>query len=85
MEEKRSVICPFPDPRLLDLHLAFHLPRRRNADNQVDFEARSWPIAPTPGTSVAFIHHPGPQFWVVSAPPKPPDHRWPEILARHSL
>ena len=85
LEEHRSVICGCPDPRLLDLHLAFQLRRRRNADHQVDFVGRSWPIAPTLKTSVTIIHHPGRQFWVVSAPPKPPDHRWPEILARHSL
>jgi hypothetical protein len=85
LEEKRSVISPCPDPCLLDLHLAFHLPRRRNADNQVDFDGRSWPIAPTLRTSVTIIHHPGRQFWVVSAPPKPTDNRWPAILAKHSL
>ena len=84
-EEKREVMRPGPDPSLLDLHLALHLRRRVNADHQVDFLGRSWPISATARHSVTLIHHPQSQFWVVSQPPKPPQNRWPDILGKFSL
>src|SRR6266850_2311274 len=75
---------PCPDSSLLDLHLALHLGRRVNADHQIDFLGRSWPISATPRHSVTLIHHPHSQFWVVSQPPKPPQNRWPDILGKFS-
>jgi hypothetical protein len=84
-DENRDVMRPGPDPSLMDLHLALHLRRRVNADNQVDFLGRSWPISATARQSVTLIHHPQSQFWVVSQPPKPPQNRWPEILGKFSL
>jgi hypothetical protein len=84
-EEQRTVLRPCPDPSLLDLHLALHLGRRVNADHQIDFLGRSWPISATARHSVTLIHHPQSQFWVVSQPPKPPQNRWPEILGKFSL
>ena len=84
-EEQRSVLRPCPDPSLLDLHLALHLRRRVNADHQIDFLGRSWPISATTRHAVTLIHHPQTQFWVVSQPPKPPQNRWPEILGKYSL
>lgn len=74
-----------PDPSLLDLHLALHLGRRVNADHQVDFLGRSWPISATARQTVTIIHHPNRQFWVVSQPPKPPGNRWSDILGKFSL
>src|ERR1022692_3494515 len=50
--EKRTATRPCPLSTLLDLHLALHLQRRVNSDNQVDFLGRSWPIAPTQRSSV---------------------------------
>ena len=84
-EQKRTVMRPCPDPGLLDLHLALHLGRRVNADHQVDFLGRSWPISATARHTVTIIHHPRSQFWVVSQPPKPPQNRWPDILGKFSL
>jgi hypothetical protein len=84
-EEQRTVMRPCPDPSLLDLHLALHLGRRVNADHQIDFLGRSWPIGATARHTVTLIHHPQSQFWVVSQPPKPPQNRWPEILGKFSL
>lgn len=83
--EQRNAMRPCPDPSLLDLHLALHFGRRRNADHQIDFLGRSWPIGPTQRHSVTLIHHPKRQFWVVSHPPKPPENRWPDVLAKFSL
>ena len=77
--------APLSDPTLLDLHLALHLRRRVNADNQIDFLGRSWPIAPTARHNVTLIHHPQSQFWIVSQPPQPPLNSWPEILGKYSL
>jgi hypothetical protein len=74
-----------PDPSLLDLHLALHLSRRVNADHQIDFLGRSWPISATTRKTVTIIHHPLSQFWVVSEPPQPPQNRWPDILGKFSL
>ena len=74
-----------PDSSLLDLHLAFQLGRRVNADQQIDFLGRSWPIGATARKTVTIIHHPQSQFWVVSQPPKPPQNRWPDILGKFSL
>jgi hypothetical protein len=84
LEEKRSAIRPCPPATLLDLHLALHL-RRVNADNQIDFLGRSWPIAPTQRATITLIHHPRRRFWVVTQPPSPPQNTWPEILGNYSL
>ena len=83
--EGRTVGIVCPDASLLDLHLALHLGRRVNADQQIDFLGRSWPISDTARKTVAIIHHPQRQFWVVSQPPKPPQTRWPDILGKFSL
>lgn len=85
LAEQRNALRPCPDPSLLDLHLALHFGRRCNADHQIDFLGRSWPIGPTARHTVTVIHHPGRQFWVVSQPPKPPLNRWSDILAKFSL
>ena len=83
--DQRSVLRPCPAPSLLDLHLALHLARRVNADHQIDFLGRSWPISATAQHRVTLIHHPLTQFWVVAQPPKPPLNRWPDILGKFSL
>ena len=83
--EHRSVLQACPDPSLLDPHLAFHLGRRLNADHQIDFLGRSWPIRPTLRHTVTIILHPQSQFWVVPHPPRPPQNRWPDILGKFSL
>ena len=85
MAEKRTATRPCPPSRLLDLHLALHLKRRVNSDNQIDFLGRSWNIAPTKQSSITLIHHPLRQFWAVPQPPSPPLNIWPEILANYSL
>src|ERR1035437_3018881 len=51
-----SGLRPCPDPSLLDLHLAFHLGRRVNADHQIDFLGPSWPISATARHTVTLIH-----------------------------
>jgi hypothetical protein len=84
-EEQRTVLRPCPDRSLLDLHLALHLRRRVNADHQIDFLGRSWPIGATARHNVTLIHHPQSQFWVISQPPQLPQNRWPEILGKFSL
>lgn len=83
--ERRTAIRPCPPTALLDLHLALHLRRRVNADYQIDFLGRSWPIAPTKRATVTLIHHPLRQFWAVAQPPLPPQNNWPEILGNYSL
>ena len=83
--EKRIVLRACPDTSLLDLHLALYLGRRVNADHQVDFLGRSWPIGATARHTVTIVHHPQSQFWIVQRPPEPPHNRWPEILGRFSL
>ena len=83
--ERRTAIRPCPPAALLNLHLALHLRRRVNADSQIDFLGRSWPIAPTKRDTVTLIHHPLRQFWAVAQPPAPPQNTWPEILGNYSL
>ena len=83
--EQRTVLRPCPDPSLLDLHLAFHLGRRVNADHQIDFLGQSWHIAPTKRSAITLIHHPLRQFWAITQPPSPPLNNWPEILEKYSL
>jgi len=85
LQEKRSAIRPCPPSSLLDLHLALHLRRRVNADNQIDFLGRSWSIAPTRRAAITLIHHPRRQFWAVDQPPLPSLNIWPEILGKYSL
>jgi hypothetical protein len=83
--EKRTATRPCPPSTLLDLHLALHLKRRVNTDNQIDFLGQSWHIAPTKRLSITLIHHPLRQFWAVTHPPSPPLNNWPEILGNYSL
>jgi hypothetical protein len=85
LAEKRTAIRPCPPSTLLDLHLALHLKRRVNSDNQIDFLGRSWHIAPTNRSLITLIHHPLRKFWAVSQPPSPPLNLWPEILGNYSL
>ena len=85
LAEQRTAMRPCPPAALLNLHLALHLRRRVNADYQIDFLGRSWPIAPTKRSTVALIHHPLRQFWAVTQPPSPPLNTWPEILGNYSL
>ncbi|MEY3275820.1 MAG: hypothetical protein RL153_1086 [Verrucomicrobiota bacterium] len=82
LQDGMTVMQPVPSTALLDLHLAIHDRRSRNTDNPVDFEGRSWAIAPTLRKTVSIIHHPGRQFWVVTEPPAPPENRWPEVLGK---
>ena len=84
-EEQRTVMRACPDPALLDLHLALHIGRRVNADHQVDFLGRSWPISATARHTVTIIHHPLSQFWVVAQHSKHSENRWPDILGKFSL
>ena len=58
LAEKRTATRPCPPATLLNLHLAFHLKRRVNADHQFDFLGRSRHIAPTKQTSISLIHYP---------------------------
>jgi hypothetical protein len=85
LDEKRTATRSCPPATLLDLHLALHLKRRVNSDNQIDFLGQSWPIAPTKRSSITLIHHPLRQFWAVTQPPVPPLNIWPEILGKYSL
>ena len=85
LAEKRTATRPCPPTTLLDLHLALHLKRRVNADQQIDFLGRSWHIAPTKRSAITLIHHPLRQFWAVTQPPSPPLNSWPEILGNYSL
>jgi hypothetical protein len=83
--DKRIATRPCPPATLLDLHLALHLKRRVNSDNQIDFLGQSWHIAPTKKSSITLIHHPLRHFWAVTHPPEPPLNIWPEILGKYSL
>jgi hypothetical protein len=85
LADKRTATRPCPPSTLLDLHLALHLKRRVNTDNQIDFLGQSWQIAPTKRPSITLIHHPLRQFWAVAQPPSPPLNNWPEILGNYSL
>jgi hypothetical protein len=84
-DEKRTATRPCPPSTLLNLHLALHLKRRVNADHQIDFLGKSWPIAPTKRSSISLIHHPLRHFWAITQPPAPPLNIWPEILGEYSL
>jgi hypothetical protein len=84
LDEKRTVLrAGFPSTRR-DLHRAIYLGRRVNADQEVDFLGRSWPLGATAQHTVTLVHQPQSQFWVVPEPPKPPQNHWPDILARFS-
>ena len=85
LQDGMAAMQPVPRMALLDLHLALHGRRRRRTDNPVDFEGRSWAIAPTLRKTVTIIHHPGRPFWVVPEPPAPPENRWAEVLGKYSV
>lgn len=83
--KKRTATRPCPPATLLDLHLALHVKRRVNADQQIDFLGQSRPIALTKRSSITLIHHSLRQFRAASQPPAPPFNLWPEILRKYSL
>ena len=85
MQDGSTVMQPVPITALLDLHVAPHDRRRRNTDNRVDFEGRSWAIWPTRRKTVGIVHQPGRPFWSVAEPPTPPENRWPEVLGKVCL
>jgi hypothetical protein len=85
LAEKRTATRPCPPTTLLNLHLALHLKRRVNTDNQIDFWGRSWHISPTKRSRITLIHHPLRQFWAVTQAPTPPLNSWPDILGNYSL
>ena len=85
LQDGTTVIQAVPSTALLDLHRALHYQRRRTTDRQVDFEGRSWAIAPTRRKTLGIIHHPGRPFGVVSEPPAPLEKRWPEVLGKDFL
>ena len=85
LQAKRNQHLPVPPEPLLDLHLALHLQRRRNADYTIDFQGKNWPVTPVPRKTVTLVHHPERRFWVIPEPPDPKNPIWPDILAHHQL
>lgn len=79
---KASALRPCPPPTLLDLHLSLRCSRRVNHDHTIDFEGRSYQIAPTKRKTVTVLFHPGQRFWVLE---HPPSTLWPTILGSFSL
>jgi hypothetical protein len=83
LEEKRSKLKPAADSKLLDLHLALHVPRRVSSASTVSFLGKTWRITPTLRKTVLIIHHPEQRFWIVT--PSKRVTTWPDVLGSYSL
>jgi hypothetical protein len=74
-----SAIRPSPPTTPHDLHLSLRTTRKVTPDHSIEFEGRTYKIAPTLRKSVTTIYHPQSKTWV----PEEPLHLiWPNIL-RH--
>jgi hypothetical protein len=78
----RVALRPPPLPTLLDLHLSLRSSRKVNNDNTIEFDGRSFQIAPTLKKHVPILFHPEAQLWILETKPT---HIWPAILGRFSL
>lgn len=73
---------PCPNASLLDLHFSLRASRRVHNDHSIEFDGRSYQIAPTRKKYVTTLFHPASKLWVLEEPPK---ERWPTILGQFSL
>ena len=83
LAEGRSKLLPKPEEKLLNLHLALHIPRRVSSASTVEFLGRLWSISPTTHKFVLIIHHPHKHFWIAEPVKRP--KIWPTILGSYSL
>ena len=84
-DEHRFAYRDCPAAALLDLHLAWHEPRRVSGNTRIEYAGRNWTITATAQTYVWLVTHPGIRFWVVAARPDPLQPQWPDILAKYDL
>ena len=73
---------PCPPASLLDLHFSLRASRKVHNDNTIEFDGRSFQIAPTARRFVTALFHPFSQLWVLD---RTPIDSWPLILGRFSL
>ncbi len=85
IKEKRISYRPCPASRLLDLHMAYHMPRSVSRANTIEYNGLSWNITPTLKRKIALVIHPGKQFWVVESMPDPCNPAWPIVLGKFTL
>jgi len=81
--QKRTATRPCPPASLLDLHLALHMKRRVNTDNQIDFLGQSWHILQLNDQHHLIIILCASSGWSPIA--APPLNNWPEILGNYTL
>lgn len=74
-----------PAALLLELHLAFCVQRRLNADYNFDFLGRFRSITPAARKNIPIVHHPGQRFWGIPHTPDSHHPVWPDVLASFSL
>ena len=77
-----SAIRPSPPSALLDLHLSLRTTRKVAIDHAIEFEGRTYKIAPTLKKTVTVLYHPQSKIWVLE---EPPNMIWPNILGHFSL
>jgi hypothetical protein len=73
---------PSPPASLLDLHLSLRTTRKVSAAHTIDFEGRTYQIAPTLKKTVTALYHPNSKLWILQ---EPPNLIWPNILGHFSL
>jgi hypothetical protein len=80
--QSQSAIRPSPPTALLDLHLSLRTTRKVAPDHSIEFEGRTYKIAPTLKKSVTVIYHPQSKLWVLE---ELPNLIWPNILGHFSM
>jgi hypothetical protein len=73
---------PCPPSSLLDLHLSLRCTRKVNNDHTIEFDGRSFQIAPTLRKFVHIVFHPNLRFWALDGPPT---LRWSPVLGAFTL
>jgi hypothetical protein len=81
-EQSQSAIRPSPPTALLDLHLSLRTTRKVAPDHSIEFEGRTYKIAPTLKKSVTVLYQPQSKLWVLE---EPPNLIWPNILGHFSM
>jgi hypothetical protein len=81
--QKRSArLAPTPSSTLLDLHLSLRATRKVHTGPYIEFDGKSYEIAPTARKVVTVLFHPNQKLWVLDHSPK---LTWPPILGHFTL
>ena len=82
LHKRLARLAPTPVSTLLDLHLSLRATRKVHTGPYIEFDGKSYEIAPTARKVVTVLFHPNQKLWVIDHSPK---LTWPPILGHFTL